>query len=549
MKTYEVLAKACVAEGVEHCFALLGDGNMHFASGLEAQGCNFTYARHEHCAVSMAMAYARVTQKTSFVTVTCGPGLTQVMTALVAAVRSKTPLVILAGEAPLSLPWYNQGIEQAPFVVACGASYYAVNDKSQLFSKLNQAFLEAKANQVPVVIGIPFDLQESIWTETKPYVPVSQWPAIDDRIGPTSEAVDSAFELIQASKNIILVGGRGVILSDAKEVCQSLALAVDALLASTLPARGLFWDDEFNLNVAGGFASDVAKKYFSQADLVIAVGTSLASHSIDAGRLYPKAKVLHIDTSPTILNQGRFVATHHLRADAKLGVQALLDRLSATRVPIARLNSVAQEIKDKPTDAFKFNHMDDLLDPRSVIAALDQVLPKDWMMVNSSGHCSYYPAHMYQRSSANFLTIREFGAIGNGLSYAIGAAIARPDVPVVLFDGDGGLMMHIQELETIKRHGLKILICVLNDGAYGSEIHKLRVDGASESGAYFGIDDLAALAKGFGLEGVTIRDIEKVKDAVDKFQDPLVKGMLLDFHISDQILSPVMRRITGLKIN
>src|SRR5690606_2014050 len=113
-----------------------------------------------------------------------------------------------------------------------------------------------------------------------------------------------------------------------------------------------------------------------------------------------------------------------------------------------------------------------------------------------------------------FLTIREFGAIGNGVSYAMGVAAARPGDTVVLFDGDGSLLMHMQELETYKRHGLNILICTLNDGAYGSEIHKLRDEGLSEAGAVFGRTDLAAIARGFGIGGIRIRDLTEIPKQV-----------------------------------
>ena len=181
-----------------------------------------------------------------------------------------------------------------------------------------------------------------------------------------------------------------------------------------------------------------------------------------------------------------------------------------------------------------------------MIKALDQKLPKDWFMVNSSGHCSYYAAHMTGRSSDAFLTIREFGAIGNGLSYAIGVAAARPETQVVLIDGDGGFLMHAQELETVARHGIKLLMIVMNDAAYGSEIHKLRVDGHDEDGAAFGATDLASMARGFGLGGVSFRNLDHLDSAFDEFiaSD---KAALWDFHISDQVVSPVMRRLTAAK--
>jgi len=181
-----------------------------------------------------------------------------------------------------------------------------------------------------------------------------------------------------------------------------------------------------------------------------------------------------------------------------------------------------------------------------LIKALDNLLPKDWFMVNASGHCSYFAAHMVGRSVEDFLTIREFGAIGNGLSYALGVAAARPDQQVVLIDGDGGLLMHAQELETARRHGIKLLIIVLNDRAYGSEIHKLRVDEHDEDGAAFGPTDIASIADGFGFDGRSFTSLNGLDEAFAAFVAS-DHGALWDFQISDQVVSPVMRRLTASK--
>jgi hypothetical protein len=148
-----------------------------------------------------------------------------------------------------------------------------------------------------------------------------------------------------------------------------------------------------------------------------------------------------------------------------------------------------------------------------VVEALEASLPQEWEMVNSGGHCSWFFAQMPSRRQEKFLTIREFGAIGNGISFAMGVAAARPDQTVVLFDGDGSLMMHVQELETIKRHGLNILIVVMNDGAYGSEIHKLRSEGMIEDGAVFGYCDFAGIARGFGLSGKDLQGLGRAAEA------------------------------------
>ena len=552
MKTYDVVAKAIKAQGVGHCFALLGDGNMHFAGALAHLGVSFTYARHEHCAVSMAMAYARVTGQPGLATVTCGPGLTQVMTGLSAAVRARIPLVLFVGESPLRASWYNQEIDQAPFVTACGAEYVRILHKPRVTRQIQDAFSRTQMSEIPVVIGMPFDLQESEWGNLNfTFEAASDFVPSAGKVFPDPGVVDAVTALVAQAKRPVLIGGRGAVLADAGPSCIRLADKIGAVLLTSLPARGLFHRSTHSLNVVGGFASDTARKACLESDLVIAVGTSLASHSADAGRLYPNAKILHIDTHPIIYQQGRVAAHHHLCADAKIGVDAILNALGDIKGCSSgshewRDELAAQQKAAEYPDALPFQVAPDVIDPRQMIKALDQKLPKDWFMVNSSGHCSYYAAHMTGRSADAFLTIREFGAIGNGLSYAIGVAAARPETQVVLIDGDGGFLMHAQELETIKRHGIKLLMIVMNDAAYGSEIHKLRVDGHDETGATFGQTDLASVARGFGLGGVSFTNLEELDAAFEDFVSG-EKAALWDFHISDQIASPVMRRLTGAK--
>jgi thiamine pyrophosphate-dependent acetolactate synthase large subunit-like protein len=137
--------------------------------------------------------------------------------------------------------------------------------------------------------------------------------------------------------------------------------------------------------------------------------------------------------------------------------------------------------------------------------------------------------------------IRHFGAIGSGLSHAIGVAVARNDRKVLLIDGDGSLIMHIQELETIKRHGMNILIIVMNDGAYGSEVHKLRSEGMIEDGSVFGYCDFAGIARGFGLAGKTFKKLDDLPKLVAEFAASGAPAVW-DFHVSDKVVSPTIRR-------
>jgi len=540
-RVHDLLAQAFLQEGVRTCFALLGDANMNWASRLARGGCRMIYVRHEHCAVAAAMAYARKASDVAVATVTCGPGLTQIITALPAAVRARLPMVIFAGESPLKSGWYNQELDQAPLIAATGAAYHRLHLVQRMPVAVRDAFLQARRERRPVVIGVPFDLQDRPWTgpNTLPRPSRELLPQLSP-IPPHPDDVARAAKLIGNARRVVVLAGLGAVESGAAPACRALAAKVGGLLATTLPARGLFHDDPYCIGISGSYTPEAGLEYLKQADFVIVVGGSLAYYAGGGGQLWPQAQMLQVDIDPVAVAQGQEVARHHLRADARLGVEALTAALPS-RNDTWRSESIAARIRDSKPDSLAYDVAPGLLDPRDVVEALEKHLPRDWELVNSGGHCSWFFAQMPSRPQARFLTIREFGAIGNGLSFAIGVAAARPGDTVVLFDGDGSVMMHVQELETIGRHGLRILVVVANDGAYGSEVHKLRAEGFPEAGSVFGHCDFAGIARGFGLPGRTFKSLDGLPQAVAEFAAG-GGGAVWDFHISDQVLSPSMRR-------
>ena len=540
-RVHDILADAFAQERVRDCFALLGDANMNWAVRLSERGCRMIYVRHEHCALAAAMAYARKSGDVGVATVTCGPGVTQLITALPAAVRAHLPVVVFAGEAPLKSGWYNQEIDQAPLITATGAAYHRLHMPERMPVAVRDAFLQARRERRPVVIGVPFDLQARPWEGPvnlpRPSRDLLPRPS---PMPPHPDDVASAATLLAGAERVVVLAGLGAVEAGAGPACRELAARTGGLLSTTLPARGLFHDDPFCIGISGSFTPEAGLEYLKEADLVVAVGCSLAFHAGGGGQLWPRAKMLQIDIDPVAVNQGQEVARHHLRADARLGVEALTAVLPA-RSRNWRTDGMAARIRDSKPDSHVFEIEPGMLDPRRVVEALEEALPPEWEMVNSGGHCSWFFAQMPSRPQDKFMTIREFGAIGNGISFAMGVAAARPDRTVVLFDGDGSLMMHIQELETIKRHRLKILIVVMNDGAYGSEVHKLRSEGMLEDGAVFGYCDLAGIARGFGLSGTTVRNLDDLPLLVAEFAAG-PGAAIWDFHVSDKVVSPTIRR-------
>lgn len=544
MPIYEALAHAFVAEGVDAQFTLMGDGNMHWATALKNfAGVASYFVRHEHCACAMAMGYYSATGKVGVASVTCGPGVTQITTALAVASRARIPLVVFAGETPINARWYNQAIEQAPLVLATGAHYIAAHSPQRMHQYVCEAFYVARHQRKPVVLGVPYDIQKQPLPDIGTYQPSSHVLPRTAPVPPNPDQIEELAHRLANARCPIILAGRGVVRAGARGEVEELADVAGALLATTLPARGLFDHHPFSIGIAGGFARDIARRVGAQADLVVAIGTSLNYFTVDGGSMFPKAEIVQIDLEPVGLHAGVKTADLHLAADAKLAAKAAIEALRRRGATRARIRSaeLARQIREEAADGATFPIEPGVLDPRAAIAELDRVIPKDYDCVSGSGHQSYFHTTMRGRSSERYHVFREFGAIGNGLSLAMGVAAARKNGRVVLFDGDGSVLMHIQELETVARHGLKLLVCVLNDGAYGSEVHKLRADGLDDSGSVFGRTDLAAIARGFGLRGVTITELSQLAPLLPAYEAQ-ERAEIWNIHVSDRVVNPSVRR-------
>src|SRR5208283_2516762 len=136
----DVLAQAFAAEGVDTLFTLMGDANMYWSA-------------------AMADNYARATGKVGVASVTCGPGYTQIMTALTMAARGNAPMVVFAGDAPIGASWYVQQIDQAPLALATGACFVPIRTIDRALDNVREAFYLARAERRPVVLSVPLDLQ------------------------------------------------------------------------------------------------------------------------------------------------------------------------------------------------------------------------------------------------------------------------------------------------------------------------------------------------------------------------------------------------------
>jgi len=534
---YQVLAEAFAAEGVDHQFLLMGDGQMMWATAMDAiPGMRSVDARHEHCAVMEAVGYHFATGKVGVASTTNGPGFTQIITALTGAVQGRVPLVVFVADSPLNRRWVNQHADEATLTLATGARFIAAHSTALMQDYVQEAFYTARFERRPVVLSVPHDLMTKKASVRKPYVPSSALLPEVGPMPPSARDAERLAERLSTAERPIIIAGRGAMRSGAQQAIEELAEKSGALLATTLPARGYFDGNPFSIGVAGGYSGSLAAECFGQADFVLAIGASMTFFTTGAGSLFPQAEVAQIDEEPLGLHHGFKVADLYVRSDARLGTEAVAAALSGGTASTFRTSEMAQRIADTPADAdpAEFDIEPGLLDPRAAVREIDRIVPKDWEIVSGTGHSARFYAHLRGRRPEQLHMLREFGAIGNGLSIAIGVAVARGNGKVLLLDGDGSVMMHIQELEAVARQGIKLLVCALNDGGFGAEIHRLRALDLDESLAAFGHPDFAKIARGFDLAGATITELPQFEAAFAEYQAG-DRAMIWDARISNRV--------------
>jgi acetolactate synthase I/II/III large subunit len=524
----EAVGQALVDEGVEHVFGVVGSGNFHVTNAMVAAGARFVAARHEGGAATMADAFARTTDRPAAVTVHQGCGLTNAMTGITEAAKSRTPVVVVAAE--VTEPRSNFFVDQSALAVAVGAVPFRVDDPATATEVVRDAVRTAVTTRRTVLLNLPLAVQAS----EAPEVPEGSTDDVVSMGRTDEEAVDRLADAVRRAERPVFVAGRGA--RGAGPEVAAAAEASGALLAESAVAKGLFAGHPWSLGVSGGFASPGAAELISGADLIVGWGCALNMWTMRHGTLIaPGATVVQVDDTPDALGAHREL-TFGVLGDVGVTATGLVERLDGQ--PGYRTDAVRRRLE--AGIAWRTEPYDDLtgdgrIDPRTLSRLLDDLLPDDRVVAVDSGNFMGYPAaYLDVRDHHSFCFTQAYQSIGLGLATAIGAAVASPRRLTVAALGDGGALMSAMELETATRLGLDLLVVVYNDHAYGAEVHHFGPDGAPLDTVVFPDTDIAAIGRGFGFEAVTVRaprDLDAVRSWLDAGRP---RPLLVDAKVVDQ---------------
>jgi acetolactate synthase I/II/III large subunit len=527
VKVAEAVGRALYAAGVEQVFGVVGSGNFHLTNAMVAAGARFVAARHEGGAATMADAYARVSGTVAAVSVHQGPGLTNAMTGIAEAAKSRTPLVVVAAE--VTRPTSNFYVDQEALGTAVGAVPMRVASPEDAVGQACAAVRRALHERRTVLLNLPLDVQASDAPDDA--LAQAAPPPLRTAVEPSADEVAALAQVLEQARRPVFVAGRGARSPGARDALEALAERCGALLATSAVARGLFHDNPWSLDVSGGFASPLAAELIGGADVIVGWGCALNMWTMRHGALIgADTTVVQVDDDPSALGAHR---TLHLgvTGDVELTARHVLatpgGKRQGLRTPgIAEAVATRVRWRDVP---YEDTSTRDRIDPRTLSIALDDILPAERVIGVDSGNFMGHPsAFLSVPDQDGFCFTQAYQSIGLGLATAIGAALARPDRLPVAALGDGGALMGAADLDTVRRLGLPMVVVVYNDDAYGAEVHHFGPDGHPLDTVEFPPTDIAAVARGYGFEAVTVHTRTDLKAVEDWVAGPRSAPLLID---------------------
>jgi thiamine pyrophosphate-dependent acetolactate synthase large subunit-like protein len=520
-----------LAHVTDTVFGVLGDGNLFLIDSYRQYGGGrFLSMANEGGAVLAANGYANVTGRLGVATVTHGPGLTNTVTALVEAVRSRSATLVIAGDTAPSVRDHIQGINQQQVVESSGAIFEQVHAVRTFIDDLGRAARTALQRQLPVVLNVPADLQ---WAEVDvPLVP-PKLSFARQAIAPDPEALDRAVGVIAASRRPILLVGRGAGRPATRTALLKFADRLGAPIATTLRAKDLFRGETFDLGVMGTVSHEVAADTIQRSDCIIAVGASLNQWTTVNGGLLNNRAVVQIDSDPNAFAFGYNVEVAVVGDSTAVieHITAMLDegdiepRTFASSELAAAL-AVVPPVPDLESTPGTVNM-------HAAVARLDAALPPDRTVVLDAGRfLSVAFTGMRVPEPRAFIPTMNFASIGLATATGVGAGVGKPDCPTVVICGDGGFMMDgVAEFNSAVRHGVDLIVVVLNDGAYGAEHIQFTTRDMDPVITTFQWPEFAPVADALGGTGYTVRnadDLEHALAALPSRSGPVLLDIKID---------------------
>lgn len=520
----QALLRSLIEEGVDRVFGYPGGSIMPVYDTLfdYKDKIQHVLTRHEQGAIHAAQGYARATGKTGVVISTSGPGAMNLVTGIADAHMDSTPLVIITGQVGIGVLGTDAFQETDMIDVANSISKWGiqVRSASEIPSIMARAFFIANSGRPgPVVVDFPKNVQieDMEWN----YKKCNFIRTYISRPEINNYSISKSAALLNEAQRPLILAGHGVTISGAERLLAEIAEKADIPVASTLHGLSVLPSshrlNKGMLGMHGNLGPNIGT---NRADVILAVGLRFDDRVVGRVEDYaPNAKIIHIDIDASEL--GRIIpAEITIHADAKDALTALLPLITENNHP--EWLSLFSKLEDMEEKKIKNPQLQkeagSTLSMAEVVSAASAAFNDDAILVTDVGQNQMFAARYFRFSSPrSIITSGGLGTMGYGIPAAIGAKMGCPQRPVVLFCGDGGFQMTMQELGTIMEYNLGVKIVILNNNFLGNvrQWQELFYNSRFSQTPLLN-PDFVTLARAYGINADNVVTREQLKESITR---------------------------------
>ncbi len=514
------LMVALEKEGVKQVFGLPGGANLPMYDELFKSNIRHILARHEQSAAHMADGFGRVSRKAGVCFATSGPGATNILTGIATAQADSAPMIAVTGQVPVNMIGRDAFQESDIIGMSNPCVKYAFQprDPSEIPEVVKKGFYIAETGRPgPVLLDIPKDVQQNEGQMTFPeeFKIRGYHPWTDPDLTQIEKAIEM---LLNAEKPIILAGG-GVIIGSAFAELQSIAELLMIPVVTTFKGKGAFPENHIlSLGPIGMHGHAEANKLMVEADCVLAIGTRFSDRSVGTFEEFEKRlKIIHMDVDPAEIgkNQNAQVAVvGDVQATLRIMVKMLMKK-AIKKTDENKWIKHVKEVKEYWRENLKLPKGE--MTAAKILRKLREVLPKEAITTTEVGQHQMWASLFFDViHPGTFFSSTGLGTMGWGFPAAIGAKVARPDVPVVDIAGEGSFNMTENSLATSVLEDIPVIVFLVNNFSLGMVAQWQRT---FYDRRMIGIDlkncpDYVKLAESYGAQGIRAQSLDELEKAI-----------------------------------
>ena len=461
----EIILECLLEQGVDTVFGFPGGAVLPLYDALYSyrDRINHILTSHEQGAAHAADGYSRSTGKVGVVFATSGPGATNLVTGIATAYMDSVPVVAITGNVTVPLLGKDsfQEVDITGITMPVTKHNFIVKDVNDLARTIRLAFQIAQEGRPgPVLIDVPKDVTvEYAEYERQVIEPVKPR---SDRI--SEQALSAALELIHSAERPVCFVGGGVVRARASKELTEFIEKIDAPVCASMMGIGAIPTTSTRYTgMVGMHGTKVSNMIVSMCDLLIVIGSRFSDRVVSKASAFARgANIIHIDVDPAEIDKN-ITATVGIVGDVRIVLKELNRRIDKQISSNGWMDQVYSYKERFPIRIESENQRS-----KEVLKALQKVLPEGAFVVTEVGQHQIWAAQFLKHTQCgHFLTSGGLGTMGYGTGSAIGAQVGNPEARVVSVAGDGSFKMNCNELATIARYRLPVVILIMNNQTLG----------------------------------------------------------------------------------